>query len=247
MSDTSMHYLDATLATAAENVALDEALLVEAEERGGPPILRIWELGHNAVILGASCRLAENVRSEACRADGVEVARRSSGGGTVVVGPGALNVSVILPIRSHPELRGVETAQRHVLSRFLEAIRASGPTDAEMQGSGDLTLHGRKFSGSAQRRLRDHVLIHASMLYNFPLDLIARYTALPQRRPDYRGERRHDDFVTNLSMSRDSLREICRVAWLPPGPGIETAEIPREGLNRLLETKFSKSGWIERL
>ena len=247
MSEMPIHYLDVTLATAVENVALDEALLVEAEERGGPPILRLWELKHFAVILGASCRMADDLQSEACRADGVEVARRSSGGGTVVIGPGALNVSVILPIRSHPELLGVESAQRHILSRFLDAIRAAGLPQAEMQGSGDLTLGGRKFSGSAQRRLRHHVLIHASMLYHFPLDLIDRYLALPPRRPAYRLNRSHEDFVTNLPMRLDLLREACRVAWLPHDRTMAPAEVPREGLARLLETKFSKSGWIERL
>ena len=67
----AFHYLDATLATAPENVALDEALLVEAEERGGPPVLRVWELDHLAVVLGASCRIGQNVKLDACRADGV--------------------------------------------------------------------------------------------------------------------------------------------------------------------------------
>src|SRR5581483_7530419 len=38
----SMHFLDLTLPTLTENLALDEALLLEAEE-GGAEVLRLWE------------------------------------------------------------------------------------------------------------------------------------------------------------------------------------------------------------
>jgi lipoate---protein ligase len=240
------HYLDATLPSAAENVALDEALLVEAEEHGGPSILRVWELDHLAVVFGASCRLKENVRVEACKADGVEIARRSSGGGTVVIGPGALNFAVILPIDASPELKGVETAQRFVLGRTLDAIRLAGPP-AEMFGSGDLTLGLRKFSGSAQRRLRRYVLVHATILHDFPIDRIDRYTLMPPRRPSYREDRPHGEFVTNLPLSRARVLEALKDAWLPVDVSVSPAHVPKATLQRLIETKFSEIGWIERL
>ena len=241
-----IHYLDATLPDLAANLALDEALLVEAEERGGPSVLRVWELDHLAVVLGASCRLAENVRVDECRADGVEIGRRSSGGGTVVIGPGALNFSVVLPVEATPELRSVDAAQRYVLERTAESIRSEGPPVA-MLGSGDLTLDARKFSGSAQRRLRDHVLVHASLLYDFAPGRIGRYTLMPARRPDYRGDRPHADFVTNLPLPRDRLLAALRSAWLPDDRPEAFASVPEGEVEAQLERKFSKIGWIERL
>ncbi len=247
MSWPLIHFLDATLPEASANVALDDALLLEAEERGGPSVLRVWELDHLAVVLGASCRLKENVRVDACQGDGVEVARRSSGGGTVVIGPGALNFSVVLPIDAAPELKTVDTAQRYVLARTLEAIRAEGVPMAEMLGSGDLTLEGRKFSGSAQRRLRTHVLVHATLLYDFPLDAIDRYTLMPPRRPSYREDRPHDEFVTNLPLPRHRLLEALRSAWLPSDHSETLTGVPEATLRSLVEAKFSKVGWIERL
>ena len=243
----SIRELDATLPDAPSNVALDEALLVEAEEHGGPAVLRTWELGHLAVILGASCRLAENVRAEACRLDGVEVARRSSGGGTVVIGPGALNFSVVLPIAASPELQSVDVAQKFVLARTLEAIRREGVPEAAMLGSGDLTLEGRKFSGSAQRRLRRHVLVHATLLYDFPLGAIDRYTLMPPRRPTYREDRPHAEFVTNLPLPRGRLMAALRAAWLPDEGSARRAEVPEETLRSLVAAKFSKIDWIGRL
>jgi lipoate-protein ligase A len=241
-----IHFLGLTLPTAVENVALDEALLVEAEENGGPAVLRLWELDHPAVVLGASCRWLENVQVEACRADGVEIARRSSGGGTVVIGPGALNFSVILPIEAAAELKTVDDAQRFVLGRTLEAIQRAG-IDGEMLGSGDLTLATRKFSGSAQRRLRRHVLVHASLLYDFPLDRIDRYLRMPPRRPAYRADRPHSEFVTNVPLSRDRLVQALRSAWLPEECPTLSAVVPETTLQLLIATKFSEITWIERL
>jgi len=241
------HYLDLTLPGVPSNVGLDEALLVEAEENQGPTVLRVWELDHFAVILGASCRLLENVRVDACRNDGVEVARRSSGGGTVVIGPGALNFSVVVPIDASPELANVDAAQRYVLTRTLEAIRLEGVPEALMLGSGDLTLGGRKFSGSAQRRLRRHVLIHASLLYDFPIEAIERYTLMPPRRPGYRADRPHAEFVTNLPIGRDRLIEALKSVWLTPDRPEAPAEVPETTLRALVDSKFSKVDWIERL
>jgi len=241
-----IHLLDATLPGLADNLALDEALLLEAEERDGPAVLRIWELDRFAVVLGASGRMAEDVRVEACRADGVAIARRSSGGGTVVIGPGALNFAVVLPVAAATELLAVDTAQLFVLGRTADAIRRLGPP-VEVLGSGDLTIGLRKFSGSAQRRLRRNLLIHASILYDFPLERIERYTGLPSRKPAYRGDRPHSDFVTNLPMTRTALVEAIRSAWLPAGHPARPVAIPAGRVRELSGAKFGDLRWIERL
>ena len=241
-----MHYLDLTLAGIAANLALDEALLIEAEERGSPPVLRIWEPDELAVVLGSSCRWRDDVRVDACRADGVALARRTSGGGTVVVGPGTLNLTVVLPIDAAPGLGAVDVAHRFVLDRLARALRERG-TAVEVQGLGDLTVGDRKFSGSAQRRLRRHFLVHATILYDFPLEKIDRYTSLPRRQPSYRADRPHGDFLMNLELPRASLIEAIRSAWLPPGTTAEAPAVPEETVRELVASKFSDPSWIQRL
>ncbi len=117
---------DVTLPGVAENLALDEAMLIEADEGRGPPLVRFWKPADYAVVLGASRRLREEVHVDACRDDGVPIFRRSSGGGTVLIGPGTLNVTVILPETAGPGLSAVDAAQRHVLDRLARSIRQAG-------------------------------------------------------------------------------------------------------------------------
>ncbi len=238
---------DVTLPGVAENLALDEAMLIEADEGRGPPLVRSWEPGEYAVVLGASRRLRDEVHLDACRADGVPILRRSSGGGTVLIGPGTLNVTVILPETAGPGLAAVDAAQRHVLDRLAGSIRALGPP-VEVRAHGDLVLGDRKCAGSAQRRLRGWFLVHCSILYDFPIDRIGRYLAVPDRQPAYRRGRDHREFLGNLSLSRQALVDALRPGPAPC-PGVDarhSLEGPMAMLPALLAARFANPEWIER-
>lgn len=235
-------HLDHTFPDIASNLALDEALLLHAETQGGAPVLRFWEPTGLAVVLGASCRRLVDVDVARCRADGVPVARRSSGGGTVIVGPGTLNVTVVLPGDAAPGLDAVDTAQAYVLERTARALRRFGP-DVGVKGHGDLTRGDRKFAGSAQRRLRRFFLVHASLLYRFPIRLVSRYLHLPDRQHAYRARRSHEEFLTNLDVPRPDLLAALRSAW----PTTGSAGVPERLVAQLVADKFADPAWTERL
>src|SRR5438445_7604092 len=127
-----MNYLDLTLPSVAENLALDEALLLEAEAGGSGELLRFWEWPTPTVILGAGSRLTEDVNQLACQADGVAIFRRSSGGGTVLLGHGCLCYSLILSYDRHAALREIHSSFRFILGRVLDALAPLVPS----RGSG---------------------------------------------------------------------------------------------------------------
>ncbi len=243
-----MRFFNHTAPDLPTNLAIDEALLQQTEELDLGPTLRIWEAGSLAIVLGASGKVAEDVQLAACQADKVPLGRRSSGGGTVVIGPGALNLAVILPTSYAPGLTAVDTAQAFVLEQLAATLRRSHQLHVQLQGSGDLTLHNRKFAGSAQRRLKRHFLVHTSLLYHFDLPLISRYTRLPRRQPDYRQSRDHDSFLTNLPLSREDLIQSIREAWYAPAtsPDQPTANLPLVLVDHLLATKFADPAWTLR-
>jgi lipoate-protein ligase A len=242
----SMSLLDLTLPTVEENLAVDEALLIEADQGRSGPVLRFWELPHEAVVLGASRRLKDDVLLAACQSERIPIARRSSGGGTVLIGPGALNVTVVLPQEAAPGLSVIDIAQHFVMERIAGAIRVHEPA-AEVQGSGDLTCAERKFGGSAQRRLRTWFLVHCSILFDFPLDRVSRFLGIPDRQPLYRDRRSHEDFLMNIRVPRRILTNAIRSAWFPSSCQAPTTDVPQELLHSLLAEKFANRSWIERL
>lgn len=239
-----MHLLDLTRPTPEENLALDEALLDEAEAFGGPrEFLRLWEPATALVVVGRSSHIAAEVRLEACRRQGVPILRRSSGGAAIVTGPGCLMYAVVLSLEARPALRAIDLAHRYVLDNLARALAPLSPS-IELRGTSDLAAGGRKFSGNSLRVRRNHLLYHGTLLYDFRLALIAECLALPPRQPDYRAGRDHASFVANLPVSGSDLRRALTAAWPIVG---HLTEWPHERMSRLVAEKFSRPEWNFRL
>ncbi len=238
-----MVYLDVILRTAVENLALEESLLSRAElDNAQNETLRFWEWSQPIVIVGAGCRLAADVDETACLADGVQLLRRSSGGGTVLLGPGCLCYSLVLSYDRSPALEFVRSSYAHILNRIGEAISEVIP-GVEYSGISDLALAGLKFSGNAQQRKRKYLLHHGTLLYNFDLSLVGRYLRMPTRQPEYRRGRDHAEFLTNLPIGVSELKRLLRTAW---NADAESTEWPQQLVHQLVTEKYSKEEWIRR-
>jgi lipoate-protein ligase A len=237
-----MYLLDLTLPSLAENLALDEALLLQAEAGRGSEVLRLWEWPHYAVVLGAGCVFADDVDEAACRTDGVPILRRASGGGTVLLGPGCLCYSLVLSFDRGPALREITPSYRYILGRIGEALAGLLPEIAQA-GTSDLMAGGQKFSGNAQQRKRNYLLHHGTLLYDFDLSRIGRYLRMPSRQPAYRGRREHEEFLQNLSATSDALKRRLRQEWQADG---ERTDWPRDNVKRLVNDKYTREDWIRR-
>ncbi len=235
-----MLLLDQTLPTAAENVALDEALL-DAAEAGqlSDEVLRLWEPTSPAVIVGRSSQVAAEVDLDACRAASVPVLRRASGGAAIVTGPGCLMYGVVLRYAGREHLRLLDEVHRHVLSAVAAAL-GEVVAGVKQLGTSDLALGRQKFSGNSVRCKRDHLLYHGTLLYEFDLTLIERLLKMPPRQPDYRRGRPHGEFVANLGVPAHVLRRILAKGFAAQRPLIDW---PRELTEQLVAQRYSQDAW----
>ena len=178
----------------------------------------------------------------ACAADGIAVLRRSSGGGTVLQGPGCLNYTLIL---RQNNLFGphVQAAFDFVLARHRRALEALTSQPVSVQGLSDLTLGERKFSGNAQYRKREYVLVHGTFLLHFDLRLIERYLRLPATQPEYRRRRSHCEFLVNAEVDPAKLRDSLRLEWSAED---DFKAIPVDLINRLMGERYQCAGWNEK-
>lgn len=204
--------LDLTLPRPVENLALDEALLEELDERGGAPMLRFWESDCLFVVLGRGSRVDDEVDAPACERDGVPILRRASGGGTVLQGPGCLSYAIVVPYRLYSELRTIRTTNQFVLERIAAALRRWEPTTT-FQGISDLAVDNLKISGNAQRRSRNALLFHGTILHSMSVDLVAQYLKHPSRQPDYRSDRPHRTFLGTINAPPQAIKQAIASAW----------------------------------
>ena len=235
-----MKYLDLTLPTPQQNLACDEALLDWCENGYDQQILRIWEPQEYFVVLGYTNKVHQEVDIAACRARHIPILRRSSGGGTVLQGPGCLNYSLVLKIQDASPLTGITETNAFIMQRHQEALQRILEVPVEIRGFTDLTLEMLKFSGNAQRRRQRFLLFHGTFLLDFDLSLMEKLLPLPSKQPSYRCNRSHADFLTNLNLPSPVLKEILRKTW----NATETLEaIPCERIDRLVQQKYSTDEW----
>jgi lipoate-protein ligase A len=243
-----MQILDLTLRTPEENLALEEALLEEAEalvaageetDVGACEVLRLWESPTYFVVVGAGGNVEQDVFVSDCQDAGIPILRRISGGGTVLQGPGCLNYSLVLRIASHPQCADVTATNRYVLGRLQQALRPL-IGDVEIRGISDLALADKKFGGSAQRRRRYCILFHGTLLYRFDLPLVSKYLRLPAKAPSYRAGRTHENFLTNIACSPHDLKGALSREWNAGEPYRGSA---LQLVSQLVKSRYSTSEW----
>ena len=208
----SLFVCNMTLATPAENLTLDEALLSRVEADPTAAFLRFWQPQSYFVVLGRSNRTETEVDIATCEREQIPIFRRSSGGGTVLVGPGCLCYSLILPLQELHRSLGISKVTAKLMERTAAGLK-SLLTDVNVCGTSDLVWSDRKFSGNAQRWLRGSFIHHGTLLYDFDLAMIGRCLRQPSRQPDYRQSRDHHDFVTNVPLSAEQLKQSLVSSW----------------------------------
>lgn len=244
-----MTLLNLTLPSPAENLALEEALLDAAEARQSGEVLRFWESSTHFVVVGYANKIASEVNIVACEAKGIPILRRCSGGGTVVQGPGCLNYAVILRITETGPTRSISTANQYVMERIRAGIQSAighRPSAISVQGHTDLAIvtphaphpTALKFSGNAQRRRKNFLLFHGTLLLNFDLPLISELLHMPSLQPDYRDGRQHEQFITNLNFPAAVVKNAIAVEWQADKQNGQFPNLPAA-----LVAKYNSTEW----
>jgi lipoate-protein ligase A len=169
----------------------------------------------------------------------VPVLRRSSGGGTVLLGAGCLLYSLVLDQERESALAEIQPSYRFILGRVAAALGG----DAGQAGISDLAIGGRKFSGNAQQRKRRHLLHHGTLLYAFDLGKVGHYLRPPPRQPEYRAGRDHGEFLLNLPLTIVDLKRRLCAAW---EADTGTDVWPEEDVRRMVAEKYSLAAWVRR-
>ncbi len=243
-----MKRLDLPTLSPAGNLAADEALLDGCENGHGEETLLFWEPGETFVVVGYANQVATEVNVAACETSGVPIYRRCSGGGTVVQMSGGLNYSLILRITENSPTQNITTANRYIMEKNRNAIEAlagqlkthNSKLKISVRGHTDLCLGEQKFAGNSQRRRKNFLLFHGTLLLNCNLNLISELLAMPSLQPDYRASRPHEEFVTNLHLPAEKVKAALAQEW---NSLAKLENPPLDEIKRLAREKYSSREW----
>lgn len=209
-----MFLRDISFHSPEENILFDEVLFYLAEKEMKGEYLRFWESPMTFVVLGRISAWEDDVYIKKVKRYRIPVLRRFSGGGTVLQGRGCLNYTLVLSKRLHPELNDLRKSYEFILGKIIKALKRIG-IEAVFYPISDLALKETKtkFSGNAQKRGKNAILHHGTILYCFEKELMKRFLKIPKSTPEYRKGRSHDNFTDNVPCSRLALKKAIRKEW----------------------------------
>jgi lipoate-protein ligase A len=169
-----------------EDLAREAWLMERAAEGRTSVFVTSWEAP--VVVLGYAQK-SEEAALDFCRAEGMPVLRRLTGG-TGVIHRGDLGVGLAIPMQ-HPFATGIVGLYGRFLDVLGPALRSLGSDVSRLadparasrvrspvcfldQLSDTLVVDGKKVVGCAQTRRGGAVLIHAAILFGLDAELYAR-------------------------------------------------------------------------
>jgi len=97
-----------------------------------------------------------------------------------------------------------------------------------------------KFAGNSQRRRKNFLLFHGTLLLDCDLALVSELLLMPSLQPDYRASRSHSEFITNLKLPAEKVKTALAKIW---NANQELKNPPLEEITRLAREKYSTREW----
>ena len=256
MSEQPWRLLVSGGASGARNMALDDAILAGCSEGTSPPTLRLYWFEPPCLSLGKFQLVDRDADSTACRERGIEIVQRPTGG-RAVLHWGDLVYAVIAPEGDPMVAGGILDSYRRIgealergLSRLGLPNLESAPRKERLPRTGagfdlpaayELTLDGKKLTGSAQVRRAHGVLQHGSILIDeraLDIDGLLRVNGVPVRVP-------RPSAVTlpgalGRPVERGEVVEAVRAGFAECVPGLKVGGLTAGELDAALRLRYDR-------
>ncbi len=164
-------------------MAIDEAILRARIEEIVPNTLRFYRWRPSAVSIGRFQNIYNEVKLENCRARGVEVVRRISGGGAVYHdSQDEITYSVVVK-REDLGTDDIAETYSQICGGIIQAAHILGVEAEYNEGNikqcPNIVVGGRKISGSAQAHRKGVILQHGTFLIDVNLKKMFTFLKIP--------------------------------------------------------------------
>jgi lipoate-protein ligase A len=237
----------------ALGLSIDDTLPLSLSQHGSPPILHLYIFKPSAIV-GKYQDIEAALSLDRCRDRGVEYNRRSTGGGTVIMGPKVVALGLGINI-DQPGLkkgiRGIFESLSAVLIKTLEDLGIN----VGFRPKNDLEVDGKKIAGlSASLETEKAILFHASLLVDFDIPLMLDimnqppiklydkgYNCFSQRITTIKEQLGHDiDMDTVIKAIEKAFTQKFRISFEEDEP--DTWE--KKSIKDLINNRYTQQDWI---
>jgi len=237
----------------ALGLSIDDTLPLSLSQHGSPPILHLY-LFRPSAIVGKYQDIDAALRLDRCKERGIEYNRRSTGGGTVIMGPRVVALGLGIPI-DYPGLKGGINGIFESLSAvLLRALQDLG-VQAGFRPKNDLEVDGKKIAGlSASLETDNAILFHASLLVDFDIPLMMEIMNQPPLKLYDKGYSCFSQRITTIKeqvgcyISMDTAVEAIETAF-SQGFGIsferdEPDDWEQRRIQDFITNRYTSHDWI---
>ncbi len=162
----------------SEGLSVDDTLPIAIDTLGSDPILHLYTFVPSAIV-GRYQDLQAALKLDRCEALGIEYNRRSTGGGTVIMGPSVIALGFGINV-DYPGLRpGVSGVFDSLSKALIIGLKGLG-IDAYFRPKNDLEVKGKKIAGlSAAMETGKSLLFHTSLLVDFDMFVLTEIMNTP--------------------------------------------------------------------
>jgi len=157
----------------------DDVIIEQCRETHEPWV-NVYRIERPIVVIGRGTKPEVELNIENIIEEGIDVYLRYGGGCSVVIDEGNIIVSVVLPVEGF-------THNRYYFDKISDWIRESliglGISGVKKDGTSDLSIGGRKISGSCIYNSMDYLYYSATILSHPESSLMERYLKHPPREP----------------------------------------------------------------
>ena len=168
--------IDTGLRRAAENIALNRALLEARQADEIPSTLRFLRFKPSA-LLGFHQSAKQELNLDYCREHDIDIQRRITGGGAIYFDETQLGWELYLHKRDLG-MADMQAITRRICEAAARGIQALG-VDAQFRPRNDIEVDGRKISGTGGAFDGDALMFQGTLLIQFNVEKMLRVLRIP--------------------------------------------------------------------
>lgn len=188
--------VDTGVRPAAQNIALNRAILESRQANEIPNTLRFLQFRPSA-LLGFHQSAEQELNLDYCHANNIEIQRRITGGGAIYMDSAQLGWELYLAKQDlgSPDMQHVSKRICEAAARGIERLGIP----AQYRPRNDIEVHGKKISGTGGAYEGDALMFQGTLLIDFSIEKMLRVLRIPAEKLSDKAISAAKDRVTSLS------------------------------------------------